>query len=215
MVEHHSDEPPQRRRGLSASSIRRGTVARLAIRSIRLARHIAWQFVEILLAAVILFEEWGWRPLSAAIAALSKFAPVARLETWVRTLSPWPALLVFLLPSGLFLPLKLLSLWLIGAGHLFLAALLFAFAKVAGTALYARIFQLTQPRLMELRWFARAYNSFMPWKDALIEKARATKAWHAAHALKVRVRTAARAAWQRAKPIALAGLARVREALGR
>lgn len=199
------------RRGLGTPSIQRGTVARLAIRTIRVARHVAWQAAEVLLALIILFEEWGWRPLSAAIARLAEIGVVARLEMWVRTLPSWPALAVFLVPSLLFLPLKLAALWLIAGGHAIAATLLFVFAKIAGTALYARIFQLTQPALMRLAWFARLYNWFMPWKDALIAHAKATPVWRAAMALKAR----AKAVWVKLKPLALGLLGRLRALLGR
>lgn len=200
-----------RRRGLSVPSIQRGRVARAAIRVIRLIQRLAWQALEVVIAVIILFEEWGWQPLSQAIARLAQFNVIARIEVWVRLLPPWPALAVFLVPSVLFLPLKLAALWLIAGGHAVAATLLFAFAKVAGTALYARIFQLTQPALMRLGWFARLYNWFMPWKETLIAHAKATPAWRAALALKVRIR----AAWQRMRPMALAIVERIGRMLAR
>ncbi|MGE0698556.1 MAG: hypothetical protein AB7O57_05620 [Hyphomicrobiaceae bacterium] len=202
------------RRGLHTPSIQRGKIARLAIRSIRAARAVAWQAAEVVLALVILFEEWGWRPLSAAIARLARVEVVARLERAIVALPPWPALGVFLVPSLLFLPLKLAALWLIGGGHLLWATLLFAFAKIAGTALYARIFQLTQPTLMQLAWFARAYNWFMPWKEAIVAHAKSTAAWKAAMALKARARLLAGEAWRAVRPVAMAAVARLRALLG-
>ena len=211
MAEQQGNEPTNsRRRGLGSGSIQKGEVARTAIRSIRLAQRAAWHAIEFLLALIILFEEWGWRPLSAMIARLAQYRVVARLEAWVKTLPPWPSLGVFLVPSVLFLPLKLASLWLIGNGQLIAAMLLFAFAKVAGTALYARIFQLTQPALMRLTWFARAYNWFIPWKDKLVAHAKATAVWKAAVAWKLR----AKAAWERVKPVVRAAAARVRSWAG-
>jgi hypothetical protein len=199
------------RRGLGSSSIQKGEVARIAIRAIRLAQRIAWQALEVLLALIILFEEWGWQPLSQAAARLARIDVVARLEMWVRSLPPWPALAVFLVPSVLFLPLKLAAVWLIAGGHAIGATLLFAFAKVVGTALYARIFQLTQPALMRLAWFARLYNWFMPWKEELIAHAKATPVWRAA----VAARISMRATWRRLKPVAVALLGRIRQMFAR
>lgn len=213
MSDTEEKSPLPQRRGLGSPSIQRGAIARIAIRSVRLARAIAWQLLDIVLAAIIIFEEWGWRPLSAALARLAEFNAVARLEMEVRSLSPWPALAVFLVPSVLFLPLKLMALWLIAGGHAVGAMFLFAFAKVAGTALYARIFQLTQPALMQLGWFASLYNWFMPWKAAIVAHARQTKAWQAGVAMKHRVKTATKAAWVRLKPVAIAALERVRSLL--
>lgn len=202
---------PGRPRGLSVPSIQRGRVARAAIRTIRLAQRASWQVLELLLAVVILFEEWGWQPLSQAIARLAQFDIIARIEVWVRLLPPWPALAVFLVPSVLFLPLKLAALWLIAGGHAVAATLLFAFAKVAGTALYARIFQLTQPALMRLPWFAHLYNWFMPWKEAVIAHAKATPVWRAAVAAKERVK----AAWLHLRPVVRDLAGRIRRVLAR
>lgn len=210
MAEPESEKLDRRRRGLATPSIQRGSVARLAIRSIRLAQRLAWQAVEVLLAAIILFEEWGWKPLSAALARLAEIHLVARLEMGVRALPPWPALVVFVVPSVLFFPLKILALWLIAGGHALSAMLLFAFAKVVGTAVYARIFQLTQPALMQLGWFARAYDWFVPWKEALIAHARRTRVWQAGVAMKERAKAVARRAWQRLRPVAIAMAARLK-----
>lgn len=211
-----ADQPSEqsgngRRRGLSAPWIQRGNAARVAIRAIRIAQRMARQLLEILLAIVILFEEWGWQPLSNALGRLAKFDVFARFEIWVRSLSPWGALAVFLVPSLLFFPLKLGALWLITGGHVISATVLFGFAKVAGTALYARIFQLTQPALMQLAWFARLYNWFIPWKDALIAQAKATPVWRAAASAKER----AHLLWLGLKPTVLDIVARLRQLLAR
>lgn len=215
MAPDNDNEQKSRGRGLSHGSIRRGSVARWGIRAVRLVQSVVWQAIGIVLALVIVFEEWGWRPLAALLVRLTRIDVVARLEAAVAALSPWPALGVFLVPSVLFLPLKLAALWLISGGHAVSATALFVFAKIAGTALYARIFQLTQPRLMQLTWFARLYNWFMPWKEAVVAHARSTAVWQAALVLKGRVKAAAKAAWQRLKPVALAAVQRVRQWLPR
>lgn len=209
------DQPEEgKRRGLLVPSVQRGHVARYAIRSIRLVRLTARQALGILLAIVIIFEEWGWRPLAAALALLAQYRPIAWLEARVQELPPWAALGVFTAPTLLFLPLKLAAIWLIAGGHVVLATGLFAFAKVAGTALFARIFQLTQPRLMELVWFARLYNWFLPWKEHLVEQARATRVWQAAVHFKGRIKRAATEAWQQLRPTVMAFVERVRAAFG-
>jgi hypothetical protein len=60
-------------------------------------------------------------------------------------------------------------------------------AKVAGTALIARLFQLTQPALMKLGWFARFYGAWSLWKEALFMHVRASWAWRSARVIKRRV----------------------------
>lgn len=159
--------------------------------------------LSVLLALVVLFEEWGWRPLAAALAGLARWRPWARAEAWIASLPPYGALCVFALPSVLIFPLKLVALYLIATGHPVLAGLLFAGAKVLGTALLARLFQLTQPALMRIGWFARAYGWFMPWKEHLFAKVRATGAWRFGVVAKTQVKRAAQAAWRSLRPRAL------------
>jgi hypothetical protein len=57
---------------------------------------------------------------------------------------------------------------------------------IAGTALIARLFQLTQPALMKLGWFARFYNAWSLWKEALLMHVRASWAWRAGRVIKKR-----------------------------
>ena len=58
-----------------------------------------------------------------------------------------------------------------------LALTLVLAAKVAGTAIVARLFSLTQPALMRLAWFARLYGHWKPWKDALIARVKDSPIW--------------------------------------
>lgn len=166
---------------------------------------------EVLLALVVLFEEWGWRPLANLLARLGRWRPWAMVESAIAMLPPYAALVVFALPTALFFPLKLLALYLIAKGQAVLAALVFALAKVLGTALLARIFQLTQPALMRIAWFAWGYNLFVPWRDALFAKVRATWAWRYGRIVKARAKKAAVAAWARLKP----GIASIAEDIQR
>jgi hypothetical protein len=156
--------------------------------------------LNIIAALIILFEEWGWRPLSDLIARLAKYAPVAALERWIAGLPPGAALIVIALPTTLLLPLKLVAVWLLANGHLATATLLFLAAKIASTALIARIFILTKPSLMRIAWFARAYNWFIPWQDALFAEIRSSWVWRYGRMLKTRIILETSRAWSRTKP---------------
>jgi hypothetical protein len=123
-------------------------------------------------------------------------------------LPPYAALLVFALPSALLLPLKFLALFLVAKGQLVLAGLLFAAAKVGATALVARLFLLTRPALMQIGWFAWAYDHFIPWKNALEDYVRSSYVWRVGRVWKERVRRAAAAQWRLLRPAVL----RLREA---
>lgn len=155
--------------------------------------------LEVLLALIVLFEEWGWRPLARMLARLAEWRPWARVESAIAGLPPYAALIVFALPTALFFPLKLVAFYLIANGQAAMATAVFALAKVLGTALFARMFQLTQPALMRIPWFAWSYNLFVPWKEALHARIRETWAWRTGRILKARVKKAAGAAWMRLK----------------
>lgn len=165
----------------------------------------------VLLALIVLFEEWGWRPLAALLARLAQWQPLARAEALVAALPPYLALLAFALPTALFFPLKLLALYLIAKGQALMAAGLFLLAKVFGTALLARIFQLTQPALMRIPWFAWAYAHFVPWKEALFAAIRETWAWRYGRWLKAQTRRLIADFWHQTRPQLRATLDKVRE----
>ena len=133
-----------------------------------------------LLALVIVFEEWGWVPLQALLERLGRWPVLRSLEAWVRQLPPWAALLVFALPTSLLLPIKLLALWAVGNGHVVLGLAVVVLAKLLGTAIVARLFTLTQPALLQLRWFAWAYAHWLRLKEHLLLRVRASWPWRLA-----------------------------------
>ena len=138
-------------------------------------------------ALLLLFEEWGWEQLAAGFAALGRLPWWGQLERRITRLPPWAALLVFGVPVGALVPIKLLALYLFGKGHVMLGVGLVLAAKLTGTALAARLFQLTQPALMQLKWFARLYTPWKNWKDRLLDQVRSAWPWRMANQLKVRV----------------------------
>lgn len=166
--------------------------------------------VQIVLALVLLFEEWGWRPLSEALAWLGEFRIVARLERVIAGLPPYAALAALALPTSVLFPLKLLAVYLVAQGKVVAAGLLFVGAKIASTALIARLFMLTRPALMRLSWFAAIYDVVMPWKETLFAKIRASWAWRYGRMLKTAVRLEAKQAWQRWRPSIAAALGAAR-----
>ena len=137
-----------------------------------------------LLAVIILFEEWGWEPLQRLLARIGRWPGLRWIEGFVRGLPPWAAVIMFMVPAALLLPIKLLALWAIGRGHLVLGMLVIVAAKVVGTAIVARLFTLTQPALMQLPWFAWAHSHWIRLKQSVLERARASWAWRVACVIK-------------------------------
>jgi len=200
----------------SAWGARALAAARLGLRWTGLALVAFWRAarpalrwtLQVLLALLILLEEWGWRPLAQLLGRLARWRPWARLETAIARLPPYAALVAFVLPTTLLLPLKFLALALIAKGQFLWAGLLFAAAKVVATALVARLFMLTQPALMQIGWFAWAYDRFIPWKDALEEYVRGSYVWRVGRVWKARLKKLTQAQWRLWRP----ALVRLREA---
>jgi hypothetical protein len=145
-----------------------------------------------LAALVILFEEWGWEPLQAAIARLVRALKLDRLERRIARLPPYFALVVTFAPLLLAVPVKLAAVWLIAQGQALTGLALIVAVKLVGTAVLARLFALTQPVLMQLAWFARLHSRWVAWKAELLRWARAMPAWQWAQAVAARVRQALR-----------------------
>ena len=137
---------------------------------------------------VLLFEEWGWEPLARAFARLAKLPLWARLEAIIKALPPWAALLVFGVPVIALIPIKLLALYLFAQGHAVIGLALVIAAKITGTAIAARLFQLTEPALMRLSWFARIYTPWKRWKDRVLTQVRESAVWGVVRRMKARVR---------------------------
>jgi hypothetical protein len=145
-------------------------------------------------AALILLEEtlidWTQR-LMARVGALPL---VARLEERMRRLPPYPAMLLFLLPAAILLPVKLAALWLLASGHAILGVLIIIAGKMAGTAFGARLYVILRPTLVTLNWFAHAEAWLFGWRDRIYARLHAMPAWQKATA-----RVAAAKAWTRAQ----------------
>ena len=147
------------------------------------------------LVLVVLFEEWGWAPLARAFAALSRLPWLGQLERRIARLPPWAALLAFGVPVVTLVPVKLLALYLFSQGHVVWGFALVVAAKLTGTALAARLFQLTQPALMRMPWFARLYTPWKNWKDRVLTQIRQSSPWRAAGRFNVRLKALSLQAW--------------------
>ncbi|MGJ7578782.1 hypothetical protein ACSFA3_01220 [Variovorax sp. RHLX14] len=142
----------------------------------------------ILMVPVLLFEEWGWEPLAAQVSKLARLPLWARLEDRVRNLPPWGAVMVFFLPVVMLFPIKLAALFLFGRSHYASGFALLAGAKLVGTAILARLFQLVKPTLLTIGWFGRWYPRWTGWKDQVLDRVRMSAPWRTVRALKAGTR---------------------------
>ena len=130
-----------------------------------------------LAAIVLLFEEWLWDDVIALFNRAARLPWVRTVETWLAKLPPYGALVFFLVPMLTLLPIKVLALFLIAHGRGFSGIGVILVAKLVGTAWAARIYYLTSPRLLQIRWFARFHAWFMAKKQSLMAWLVAQPAW--------------------------------------
>src|SRR3982075_4233815 len=136
---------------------------------IRRLLHPLW----VLLAVIFLIEAWLWDPLEPLVARFVALIPLRVLKQWlaerVDTLSPAMTLIVFIVPVLPLFPLKLVGLWLLTHEYWISAILTIIFAKFVGVGVAAFIFDVTRPKLLEMKWFETLYDFII----ALRAKARA------------------------------------------
>lgn len=150
---------------------------------------IAAPFV-FLAAIIILIEDWLWDDLARLAATIGRLPVFHQIEALITKLPPYAALVFFAVPSLLLVPVKLVALYFISHGHAVFGFLTVAGAKIAGTALVARVFTLTRPNLMRIGWFAWAYERFIRFKARIYAIIKSTAIYKAAHRQIVRLRTA-------------------------
>jgi hypothetical protein len=116
----------------------------------------------VLLAIIFLIEAWLWDHLEPIVARAVALVPLRRFKQWlaerVDSLSPAMTLIVFIVPVLPLFPLKLVGLWLLTHEYWLSAISTLVFAKFLGVGVTAFIFDVTRPKLLEMRWFEALYD---------------------------------------------------------
>src|SRR5450432_594681 len=116
----------------------------------------------VLLALIFLIEAWLWDHLEPIVARVVAWIPLRTFKAWladrVDTLSPAMTLIVFIVPVIPLFPLKLFGLWLLAHEYWVSAILTIIFAKFLGVGVTAFVFDVTRPKLLEMRWFESLYD---------------------------------------------------------
>jgi hypothetical protein len=152
-----------------------------------------------LIALLLMLEEWLWAVTQHFMDWLPNWPLLMRVQRWIADLPPYAALAIFIAPSLLLLPVKLLALMSIAHGHPTLGLLVILIAKVLGTALVARIYLLTQRNLLKLAWFARWRITLLNFKDKMIAQLHATRGWRQIQGLMASIRLGVKRYWEALK----------------
>lgn len=153
----------------------------------KLKKLLAAPFI-LLAAIVVLFEDWLWDDLLRLAAALGRLPVLRQVEHLVAALPPYGALAMFAVPGLLLVPVKLAALWFIAHGRPALGLLTVLVAKLAGTALVARIYALTQVQLQRIAWFAALHARFVNFKEKVYAAIRASSIYQLVHQQKLRLK---------------------------
>jgi len=104
-----------------------------------------------------------WDHLEPIVAWVVAKIPLNDFKQWladrVDTLSPAMTLIVFIVPVVPLFPLKLVGLWLLTHEYWASAILTIVFAKFLGVGVTAFIFDVTRPKLLQMPWFERLYDT--------------------------------------------------------
>lgn len=139
------------------------------------------------LAVLLVLEEWLWELLTLAGRWLFGVLHLARFEFWLTQLPPVLALVAFLIPVMVVMPLNIVALMLLGKGRLLAAVGIEVVAKLLGVVLVARVFALTKRQLMTFGWFAAIYRGFTSALAWAHERLSATRAYRLAKDIKARM----------------------------
>jgi hypothetical protein len=123
------------------------------------------QPIWVLLAVIFLIEAWLWDHLEPIVAWVVEKIPLRAFKHWladrVDTLSPAMTLIVFIVPVLPLFPLKLIGLWLLAHEYWLSAIFTILFAKFVGVGVTAFVFDVTRPKLLEMQWFEKLYESVL------------------------------------------------------
>ena len=123
----------------------------------------------IALALLFLVESWLWEKTGEVIGRLLLLLPLeevkAKVTVFIRRLSPYQTLGLFIIPALVLLPLKFLALWLLAKGFLFSGVSTIITAKLVGLGVTSFLFTLCKPTLLEIRWIYWLYHKCLYWRE--------------------------------------------------
>lgn len=123
---------------------------------------------------IILLEDWLWDDLQRLAQWVGHLPVFRQMEALIVRLPPTGALFIFLVPSLVLVPVKLVALYFMSSGHALLGVSTVIAAKIAGTALVARLFKLTKPKLLTFSWFAWVYRHITEFKRRIYDVIQST-----------------------------------------
>lgn len=144
------------------------------------------------------------RPLASRLAQLRIFKPIAN---WIRSLPPYPTLLLFVVPIVILEPVKPVGAYLMASGHFVQGVLLITIGEILKITIVERLFHANRHKLLTIGWFACIYNYVMAWITWL----KALPPWQAVSQRLARIKEVAKRLWVRLGAVAHSAPSRVTE----
>jgi hypothetical protein len=122
----------------------------------------------VLIALVFLLETWLWDRLKPIVAwsvdhvLWRKMKGAAALR--IAELSPSAALIVFVIPVAILVPIKIAALWLMAHGAWWGALGVLLLGKLVGLGVTAFLFDLIREKLLQMATFRALYERVMAWR---------------------------------------------------
>jgi hypothetical protein len=121
---------------------------------------IFWTIV----ALIFLALSWVWDHLHPIISFVIGLIPLEGVKEAVRRfmakLSPYPTLIVFLVPAVVHEIMKVVAIFLFRRHQWVAGAVMYIAADIIGLALVAFIFENCKEKLLSIPWFAWCYAKF-------------------------------------------------------
>src|SRR5262245_61803822 len=125
-------------------------------------RRNAFRPLWVILALLLLLEAWLWVHLDPIVALYVSVVPCGTVKIavarWIEDLPPYAALVVFIFPLLVVLPVKFLEVYFIATGNWIGAFVTLVLAKLLGLGVTAFVFDATRSKLLQIPWFLRLYD---------------------------------------------------------
>jgi len=140
-------------------------------------KNMAWTA----LALIFLAVSWAWDVVAPLVQAMIDVLPLRRLKLWahnvLENLSPYPTLLVFLIPLALSEVIKLISFLAFARGQIFGGALIYLLAEIVRFGLAAYVWSVCREKLLSIEWVEKFHAWLLRVNDWAQERIAPLKAW--------------------------------------
>lgn len=104
------------------------------------------------IAFIVVCIELLWIKLGEITHHLVQYAKLQKVEQFIKTLSPYQSLVVFLVSFFLIEPVKLFCYWYITQSFM-IGVMMLIIAKIVGAALFAYTYRITENQIAKIDWF--------------------------------------------------------------